>query len=215
MVKNIINILIIKLLLSNLLYSQSVNYSEDVLNRIDKSLEHKPRFTFNFNNKTSFVSNRISNFYGINLGLEYDRIFTYGISFNALYDLPYNYKFEKVDLSEKKFKFVYSSIFMEYNFEKRERFEFSIPLHLGLGWSWIKNQKQTLGVNVLYEAQLNFLYYPISYVGVGAGLGYRIILFENKHIDEQLSAPLFSIKIQVLIQEIFNNGIISKRRLRN
>jgi len=212
MVRNI-NLLIsffISLIVATNSYSQKVentkNEDIDMFESINLSLQEKPKFYIGFDNKNSFISNRSGWFIGAKVGLEYNKIFRYGIGFYGLYNKTYAKYINGIKKSEEYLSFNYASIFAEYIFKSSKKYEYSLPINLGFGYSWLGDFQTSAERQfvILYEAQLNGLYYPISFFGVGAGVGYRIMLLNNKKIDEQFSAPIYNIKFKIVFGEIFN-----------
>ena len=153
------------------------------------------------------MSNRNSWFFGAKIGLEYQKIFRFGVGFNGLFNKNYSIYINEIKQSNENLYFNYFSLFAEYIFNNKKKYEFSLPINLGFGYSWIGKfkEKQKGQLVLLYEAQLNGMYFPISFLGVGAGLGYRIMLINNKYIDESFTAPIYSFKLKLILGNLFKN----------
>lgn len=177
----------------------------DMFESIRRSLETKPKFYISFDNRNSFVSNRNSWFFGGKVGLEYQKVFRIGVGFHGLFNKNYSVFINEIKQSNENLYFNYFSFFTEYIFKNHKKYEFSLPINLGIGYSWIGKfkEKQKGQMVLLYEAQLNGMYFPISFFGVGAGLGYRIMLVNNSNIDENFTAPIYSFKIKLILEKLF------------
>lgn len=204
---------IYKIIIFSALFTYSFSYSlaqsteKDLFQKIEESLETKPKFYISFDNKNSFISNRSGWFLGAKVGLEYDNIFRIGIGFNGLYNKTYSTYINDIKKTEEVLSFNYISIFAEYIFKNNKRYEFSLPISLGFGYSWLGDLKtsNTSQFQLLYEAQLNGMYFPVQFFGIGAGLGYRLMLKNNEYIDEQFTAPIYSLKVKLILGKIFKN----------
>lgn len=203
--------LFISLFLVNNLSSQTnqdtINQDVDMFELILISLESSPKFYLSFDNRNSFISSRNALFLGVKAGLEYDELFRYGLGFTSLYNQTYATYINDIKKSEETLNFNYVSIFAEYIFYKENpKFELSMPINLGLGYSWLANKISTTGhFQMLYEAQLNGMYFPVKFFGLGAGVGYRLMLINNPHIDEQFTAPIYSFRAKLILGQLFNN----------
>ena len=189
----------------NILFAQEIdNKDKDLFENIKESLTIKPKFYISFDNKNSFISNRSGWFLGAKIGLEHNKIFRYGLGFNGLYNKTYSTYVNGIKESEEYLSFNYISFFAEYIFKTNKRYEFSLPINFGLGYSWLGDLKTTTTgqFQILYETQLNGMYFPIKFFGIGAGVGYRIMLKNNSYIDEQFTAPIYSIKAKIVLGEL-------------
>jgi hypothetical protein len=45
-------------------------------------------------------------------------------------------------------------------------------------------------------------YKIVRWVGLGSGIGYRLILYKNKNISEHLTSPVFIFKVKIYLGEI-------------
>jgi len=83
-------------------------------------------------------------------------------------------------------KLRYVAPFVEYSFYKKGNWEAMVPLQIGFGKSFLQYEalgsKNRLFENnvILYEPGMNIEYKILNLIGVGAGLGYRIMLKNNQ-----------------------------------
>ncbi len=213
---NQVFILIILLFLTEPSSSQTINNNDDDLfDKIKKSTQTIPKLYIAFDNKNSFISNRSGWFIGGKLGLQYENNFRYGVGFYILYNKTYSTYVNGIKKSEEYLSFNYLSLFAEYIFKNNKNYEFSLPIAIGFGYSWLGDfsNKKNSNFQLLYETQLNGMYYPLSFLGVGAGVGYRIMIINNNKIDEQFTAPIYSIKFKIIFGKLFKNERFNERRI--
>ena len=181
------------------------NSDIDMFENIKQSLSETPKFYISFDNKNSFISSRNAWFFGGKIGLEHQEIFRYGLGFYGLFNKSYSTYINGIKESEENMSFNYLSFFAEYIFKNNERYEFSIPVSLGIGYSWLADFETVKNghIQLLYETQLNGMYYPLSFFGIGAGVGYRIMLINNPYIDEKFTAPIYSFKVKLILGKLF------------
>ena len=177
---------------------------EDMFYEIKNSLQTKPKFFFKQANKNSFISNRRGLFLSFQLGLDYDNTFRIGMGYNTLYGRKYQNYIGSILKSTETLNFDYLSTFVEYIFNKNKRYEFSLPIQLGFGYSWLGNfiRSDTKHFQMLYETQLNGMYYVFPFLGLGAGMGYRIMLVNNPYINEEFTAPIYNFKVKIVFSKI-------------
>jgi len=176
----------------------------DMFEEIRNSLQTKPNFFLKQANKNSFISNRRGLFLSVQLGLDYNNIFRIGIAYNTLYGRKYQKYIGNILESTETLNFDYLSTFAEYIFNKNKKYEFSLPIQIGFGYSWLGNfiRSKERHFQLLYETQLNGMYYVFSFLGIGAGIGYRIMLINNPYINEKFTAPIYNIKIKIVFSKI-------------
>jgi len=187
-------------------FAQNTNNNEsvDMFEAISKSLETKAKFFVSSDSKNSFISNRAGLFFGAKLGLEYDNTIRLGIGFSGLFNKTYSGYIHGIKKSEENLSFNYISISAEYIYSNKKKYDFALPISFGFGYSWLGDfeTSDSRDFVILYETQLIGTYYPISYIGFGAGVGYRIMLLNNSFIDENFTAPIYSIKLKINFGEI-------------
>ncbi len=173
---------------------------------IGQSLKSKPTFTFRFDNRNSFITNYRAWIYGVKIGLQFQNNFRTGLDFSMLHtgiyvDQNIEYEGEIYNAVSSKLHLEYASIFAEYVFYKTEKWEFSLPIQLGGGTSYFKytidnkNFINNRAPVIMYEANITGQYKLIKGLGVGTGIGYRIMLLSNPKINQHFTSPIFSLKV--------------------
>jgi hypothetical protein len=178
---------------------------DDFFYDIGQSLKQKPTLSFRFDNRNSVITNNRAWIYGVKLGLEYDNKVIIGLDFSMLHSGIYvnqnvYYNDEKYNV-DAKLHLEYASIFAEYIFYNKKKWEFSLPIQLGGGVSFFtynigdKKIKDSIAPIIMYEANITGRYKIAKGLGVGMGIGYRIMLLSNPKINQHFTSPIFSIKV--------------------
>lgn len=204
-----ITLSIISIIISVLSVAQPIE--EDIGNALDED-----GLTFmRFDTKNSFIANSRVKIYGINIGYNHNNTVKYGIGFHAT-DSKFKrtfYEKENNELVEipTHLNFVYISLFGEYVFYQTKRWEGSLPIQLGFGGtsfsgvyndsSYVYHEKFTIH----YEATLNGHYRFLKYFSIGGGLGYRIMIIDNKQLGLQLTNPIYTIKFKFYIGDLYRD----------
>jgi len=196
-------IIIILLLTINNLFSQKDVFFED----ISLAMKQKPKITFRFDSRNSFISNKRAQISSIKIGLDYQKKIRLGLSFSFLRsnfyidrEITENYTEQTVTT---RLHLEYLSVFADYVFFKNKKWEFNLPIQLGGGYNYLKyNQngnKQIIDKSfiIIYEANINGMYKLFKGIGVGAGTGYRIMLLGNPNIKEHFTSPIYVFRVKL------------------
>lgn len=190
-------------------------YSQNVEKDFSESLNKDGVIFLRFDTKNSFISNSKVKIWGVNLGFNHNNTVKYGLGFyNLLSPIHKNFydSYDGItDTIPTSFNFTYLSLFGEYVFYHSKHWETSLPIQIGIGGtnysghlndsSYIYNNKPILH----YEATLTGQYKFWKYFGLGAGVGYRIMLINNKDIDLKLTSPIYSVKFKFFIGELYRD----------
>lgn len=207
-IKTITSILLLILLFVN-------GFSQKVEDDISEAVKNPPSPFFRFDAKNSIISNSGAKIWGLNLGLDYDNTFKYGVGFYGLSSIVKKNFYETsngiTDTINTRLKFFYLSLFAEYVFYKSKHWQASMPIQIGVGSTrfrgmgdddkYIYNQKPI----ILYEATLTGHYRFLRYFAIGGGVGYRIMLLNNKTMDMQLTNPIYILKFKFFIGDVYKD----------
>lgn len=195
-------------------FQLSVN--AQLIDSIGEALKHKPKLSFRFDNRYSFTATTPSKIIAFKLGAEFNEKFKVGGGYNILISKlikPVYIESGGVikDTVTSTLKMGYMSYYAEYVFFKNKRWEFSIPIQLGFGnthyeyhYGGIKF-KNNWSVIINYEASVTGQYKIIKWLGIGAGLGYQLMLKDNPHINENFNTPIYVIKLKIFIGDIYKS----------
>lgn len=192
-----------------------------LMDSIKLALKSKPRISFRFDNRHSFVSTTSAKINAIKVGAEYDKVFRMGIGYNQLYstitrDEVLRNNGIPFDTVKSYLKLWFISAYTEYVFFLTKHWEFSVPLQLGVGYSKFNYtynyEKMTNRRHIIanYEAGINGHYKLLPGLGIGLGMGYSLILVDNPAINENFNTPIYSFKIKLFLGELYRLAVGKK-----
>lgn len=175
-------------------------------------LIQKPAIFGKYDTRNSFITGRSVKVRGVKAGLTYGKRLTLGVGYSWLKsDLPGDYIDAEGVVIPCNLEMQYGSLYTEYVFYQRNKWAFSIPIQLSLGKDWYMPVDASIagplasGWIVLYEPAMAVEYSLLKYLGVGGGVGYRLMLWNNNEVDQRLNAPTYLIKINVRFGDWYND----------
>lgn len=182
---------------------------------LDTSLfNQRPGIFFNFETRNSLLLNDNVKFSGIKLGLRFNKKFRIGISYNWLRSNAYNsinYFYDNFnDTTKGYFKMGYWSIYTKFVYHKTKRWEYSIPLQVGYGSSWLQQQKNIRFKNqifkrhmLVYEPTVSIQFKILKFLAISSNIGYRFVWHNDKRLLNQLNGPIYVFNIDFLFDQFF------------
>ncbi|MBU6324478.1 MAG: hypothetical protein KJS92_03235 [Bacteroidetes bacterium] len=140
----------------------------------------KPSFTMSLDGRSSFIGASAASVLGGRLGWDYGRVGVYAGLYTLqrrIFSLQYS---RPGDTLYRRLGMTYASATFEYLFYKDTRWELKIPAQLGMGLASKTNIRngvpgETVRVFMFpLEAQMTALYRLTRYLGISAGLGFRM-----------------------------------------
>ncbi len=189
---------------SPLMFAQSINLSDSLRN----ILKYKPAPVFKFDSRNSFIAGRSARIQGIKLGVSFNKTLSLGIGYNWLGQGFTERMVVNNTIVEVELKMRYIAPYIEYSFYKKGPWEVAVPVQLGFGKSFLqyKNGEQknifSKGRIILYEPVMTVEYKILNLVGLGVGLGYRVMLKNNRAIDHRLTSPIYVLRARIIFDEI-------------
>ncbi len=198
----------------------------------DKLLDSKPGLIGGFSTRNTFIYGFNAPVMSIRLGVEFREKFRIGAAFcflkqqrfgSSQNQLPFMYRRPVVteagmnDTVPSNLKLNYFAYFAEYVYFSKKRWEFSIPVQLGLGSLFYEyevdgTKKRELESPVLlYEPSVSVQYKIFPWLAAGADIGYRFMLVNNKVAGHQFNSPVYDLKLMVLWKEILKGTGIMKK----
>lgn len=185
-----------------------------VVDTIQASLQSKAKFTFKFDTRNSFIANSRAEIFGFKAGVEFGKRLRVGGGLNTLISNLYKDKYIAnqngfTDTISEKLSFNYWSYYVEYVYYKTKRWEFSVPLQIGIGdsrYEYIYEGKKTTEnkkVVLLYEPSISAQYLIFNWLGLGTDIGIRFMLRNNRAIKENFNSPTYSFKVLIFYSEIY------------
>jgi hypothetical protein len=193
-----------------------------LLDTLRDFFKHKYSIDARFESRYSFINNELISVHGIRLGVAFQRKLRIGggISWLKTNVNPYSQKNSISDTIPTFLKFVYLSYYVDFVFYKTKRWQLSVPIQAGTGFSWYQQKtKYALGGHepkyllLLYEPGITVQFKIFKWAGLGTDVAYRFAI--NKKAGQQLNSPTYSFKLLVwfdqLFYEIFPNHEITKK----
>jgi hypothetical protein len=165
--------------------------------------------SFKFDTRNSFITGNSAKVYGIKAGISFGKRFSVGVGYNFIgtelqETIVVNEKYVSADI-----RMNYVAPFIEYSFYQRGPWELVTPIQIGVGNSFLQysTEEGQRVINkssvVLYEPGMAFEYKIMKMLGVGVGLGYRIMLKNNRGIEQQFTSPVYALRVRLIFDELY------------
>ncbi len=200
----------------------SVQLKAQFVDSISEAVKSKPKLSLRLDNRYSFTATSPSKIVGFKVGAEFKDRFRVGGGYNQL-----NSKITKdvyiesdgkiIDTVPSSLRMSYMSYFIEYVFYRDKRWEFSIPLQIGIGNTHYEYRygdfkfKNNWSMIINYEASVSGHYRIIKWFGIGAGFGYQLMLKDNPAIEENFNTPIYVIKFKIFLGDIYRSVFPAKK----
>lgn len=198
------------------------------LDSLHDIFNHKSSIDARLESRNSFIDNQIMSVTGVRLGVAFQRKLRIGGGVSWLKsdfkrDFYLQNELGKTDTISKFLKMGYLAYYIDFVFYKTKRWQLSVPIQAGTGFTWWKNDKNYLVREkekkyflVLYEPGITVQFKAFKWFGLGADVAYRFTLVNSKKIGEKLNSPTYSFKILVwfdqLYYELFPNSKFTKKK---
>ena len=213
-----------KYLLSFIFYLLSFIFSNaQVVDSMRVSFHSKPKIIVGANTKNTFINGFSSPVYTLSAGLDFNHTVRIGAGYSFLRLSKYkNGRDNTPFYLDKSFSdtsgahlvhpaltFSYVNLFFEYVYFKSKKWQFSVPLQLGVGGSSYKynfnGEKITeeKDMVLLYEPTVSGQYRILKWFGVGLDVGYRMMLIRNKNIGYKFNSPIYNAGIVIYWGELY------------
>ena len=205
----LLNILFIIGILPNVI---AQSFEEDVLD----ALESKPKLDLRLDSRHSFINQGGVSVFGIKGGIEYDRKLRFGLGFNILttrQSRTVNYIENGQQKKDENARLVFYNFspYVEYVFFKQKKWEISVPVQIGFGTSYYNyytlsgKQEDSRKFVLTYEPAITAQYTLLKYFGPGLGIGYRLMIVDNKAIEESFNSPVYIFRMKVFFGVIYDD----------
>ncbi|NCP45478.1 MAG: hypothetical protein COW67_09985 [Flavobacteriales bacterium CG18_big_fil_WC_8_21_14_2_50_32_9] len=178
-------------------------------NEFKTSFNTKPKFEFKFDSRFSFLRNTNVKTTGIKIGLSFNKKFNVGLGFNQLFVNAKSEIIEQADTIPVNLNYFYFSPYFEYVYFTSKKWEFNLSTQIGLGSAKYnytnfegKEESKNRTTILSYEPAMLIDYKIIKWVGLGLGVGYRLVFYKNGEVKEHFSSPIYVIKLKVYLGSI-------------
>jgi hypothetical protein len=204
-----------------------------VLDSIQFCFKKKPHLTGGISTKNTFINGFTSPVYTARMGLDFDNRIKMGIGISWLKLSKYHigrdntpFYIDKyiadqsgLQIVHPELQFRYVNLFVEYVYYKTGKWQFSIPILIGVGDS---RYKYNFNDRPIVESKhLIFLYEPVvsgqykinKWFGAGLDVGYRIMIIGNRHIGSKFNSPIYDLGVIIFWGELYRTVLKVKRSL--
>ncbi|MFN5323291.1 MAG: hypothetical protein ACK5C5_00070 [Bacteroidota bacterium] len=192
----------------------------------------KPKFFITLDNTGSFVDGKPAVTNEIRLGLDFKKKLKLGIGYGLLVSdiviekSVINERSGKDSIVPSKLSLDYFSANAEYVLYHSKRWQISSPLFVGLGSSYfqyydldskgiLKEKRTDEGTVLVTVVGAMGTYRFIRWLGVSAGLGYRVGILNNNKVEQSFNSPVYTFRFRIFFGEIyktlFPRGINGKK----
>lgn len=175
---------------------------------VRSAFTEEPRLIARLNTHNAFVTGRPIRTYGAKLGLSYGERVTVGLGYNWMRHGESVIRQTNGIDELRELRMAYVSFFFEYSFLYRKNWQIIIPVSCGVGRNreLLSETPSRTSVNsraiVLYEPAMIAEYHFLRYFGIGAGVGFRLMIVSNREIPEQFTAPTWQLRFRVKLGQI-------------
>lgn len=197
------------------LYGIELDAQTDFIEDLGASLEKQPVLDVRLDSRNSFVSARFARIMGVKLGADFDNKVKVGLGFNLLRNevtemrMIQNSQNENEEVNAR-FRLFYFSPYLEYSFYNQDRWEISILTHLGVGASnfeytdkYGKTNQTDSEALAMWEPYMTAEYRLWKYIGLGAGVGYRLVYAPSAFSRRRLNSPIYVFKLKFYFKPLF------------
>lgn len=183
------------------------------LDSLHKAFAGKKNFDFGYDSRNSFIDHNRVNVQSLKVGVDFGKI-SVGGGFSWLttkitdQKVIHDKELNKDTSVQRQLSFSYLCYYVEYVYYKSRRWEFTIPMQIGVGKvGYAYNYK---GVNNLayqgycfiYEPEVDVKFRVFRWIGLEADIGYRLLIKNDPLVKKTFNSPLFSFGTFVLWDEL-------------
>lgn len=183
-----------------------------------KSITHKkPSIDARLESRNSFITNYRAKISGVRLGVVFQKKLKVGIGYSWLaadiYDKKSIYNsLGKLDTVNNYLKLSYVAFYTDFVFHKTKRWQLSVPLQWGAGFSWhrytdgnntITSKKDYL---LIYEPGISVQFKLLRWCGLGTDIAYRFAIEEHTGLSSKLNSPTYAFKFLVWFDQLYYMG---------
>ena len=154
--------------------------------------------------RTSFITGQPVQIRGLQAGANFGNRVILGVGYHWLQSRLTSVNDEG---EQQRLLFRFAAPFFEYSFLYKKRWVVSIPLRIGIGGSSVESEVGNVdrGGVFLYEPAMSIEYQFLKYFGIGVGAGYRLMLVNNKAIDQNFNSPVYLFKFRVQFGKLYSD----------
>jgi len=189
-----------------ILFTFSLTVQGQLIDSIQSAIEKPAKFLFKMDARHSFLSSLPTKVKGVKVGLNHDRKFAYGIGYNWMS----NDYWKQLQGDSTNVRLNYASFFINYVFHDSEHWNLSLPIQMGYGFLFGKDQQQERIYKdrvFIWEPAMTIEYKFLRYFGVGFGTGYRLGIKFNQQLEERITAPIYVFRFNIYFDKLYKDAV--------
>ena len=185
----------------------------EMTDSLKAAFHYKPKPSFDFGTRNSFVQNSRADIWGFKLGVSYHKRVRMGAGYNfMLSDLTQPLQFTDAGKNQEvsmHMQLRYFAVYFEYVYYKTRHWEFSIPLQVGIGNSKYIYSYQGAEHSMnnqliaLYEPMVQTEYYIFPWLGAEVDVGLRLMLKNKTAINKNFNGPMYAFGMFLAYDELY------------
>jgi hypothetical protein len=193
--------------------------AQPTLDTIAICLDKKPTLFARIDTRNSFIENSRAKIIGFKAGLNYNKRLFFGAGYNQLFgdnpafnkEVYYTNTANEKDSTTARLRMYYISIHAEYIFYQAGKWRLSMPLQFGIGKTYYKyflfdkKMVREENSNLIYEPGISVEYKILKWAGVGADIGYRFLITDDKKLSNGFTSPTYAFKFLIYYAELYKS----------
>lgn len=194
----------------------SATIAQPTLDTIKFCLQQKPHLFAKLDTRNSFIENSRAKIVGFKFGLNYGKRLRLGIGYNQLFgksptfnkQIYFQNATNLYDSVTAQLRLYYISAHAEYIFYQAGHWRLSMPLEFGIGKTYYKynlfgkNKQREEHLNFIYEPAVSIEYKFVKWMGIGADVGYRFMITNDKKLNQNFTSPTYAFKLLIYYSEL-------------
>lgn len=177
-----------------------------------QEIKKKCKFNFQLDNRYSSIRGNNILIFGTKIGLQYKNLTRFGVGASFILnpvDISYTSK-KTGKLEENKINFWYASLFNDWILYKNKKFECFVTEQIGYGKpNFVREVDNETVSNISVPLLVNEIsgqsnYKITSWIGLGAGAGYRNLWNGNSNLKRTFDAPIYIVKLIIYPESFFS-----------
>ena len=183
------------------------------LDSLHAAFAGKKSFDFGYDSRNSFIDHNRVSVQSLKVGVDFGKISIGG----GLSWLTSKITDQKIirdnDLNkdtsvQRQLSFSYLCYYVEYTYYKSRRWEFTIPMQVGVGKVGYVYTYKGIKVNAdqgycfVYEPEIDVKFKVFRWIGLEADIGYRLLIKNDPLVKKTFNSPLFSFGTFILWDEL-------------
>ena len=174
------------------------------LDTLHRSFAGKKGIDFAYDSRNAFIDHNLINVQSLKIGVNFGGKLAIGGGYSWLTTKIYDPKIildkeANQDVTvQRQLSFSYVCYYVEYTYYKSKRWEFSVPMQVGVGRLAYAYQykgietKEDQSFCFVYEPEVDVKFKLCRWIGLEADVGYRILIKNDPLVTKRFNSPLFS-----------------------